>query len=225
MQQLVEGVYALPQTITRNGDEATFHPAAVETDRGIVLLDVGFPQALDQLEAGLEAAGAGLDAVWAVVLTHQDGDHVAGLSAVVERADPVVLAHPACAPYVDGRRDPIKGGGDRYPAVPVDVEVADGTTIRTAAGPMAVVFTPGHAPGHVALHFPDERLLVAGDALTAPEGDLAGPSEAFTLDMDTAIESVGRLADLDVERTLCYHGGFVEQGTGAIARIWTEATA
>jgi glyoxylase-like metal-dependent hydrolase (beta-lactamase superfamily II) len=87
---------------------------------------------------------------------------------------------------------------------------------------MVVVHTPGHSPGHVSLYFPDEKLLVAGDALTARDDQLAGPSEEFTPDVDEATESVGKLVDRDVERTLCYHGGFVGQGTGAIARIWQE---
>lgn len=224
--ELADGVYAFPQTISRDGQEATFTPAAVETDRGLLLVDVGFPHAIDQLENHLAEVGHGLDDVWAVLLTHHDGDHAAGLSAVVERADPLVFAHPEATPYVDGRLDPIKGDddGDRYPPVPVNVEVADGTTLRTAAGPMEVIHTPGHAPGHVSLYLPEARLLVAADALTAPEGELSGPSEEFTPDMPAAVESVGRLADEDVERTLCYHGGFVEQGTGAIARLWTELT-
>ena len=222
--ELADCVHAFPQTISRDGQEATFTPAAVETDRGLLLLDVGFPHAVDQLEDHLADVGHGFEDVWAVLLTHQDGDHAAGLSTVVDRADPLVFAHPEAAPYVDGRLDPIKGDddGDRYPPVPVDVEVTDGTRFATDAGRMEVVHTPGHTPGHLSLYLPEAKLLVAADALTAPEGELAGPSEEFTLDVEEAVESVGRLADEDVERTLCYHGGVVEQGTGAIARIWTE---
>lgn len=221
--ELADDVYAFPQTIQLEGEEATFTPAAVETDRGILLVDVGFPQGIDQLQDHLADIDRELDDVWAVLLTHQDGDHVAGLSVLAERIDPLVFAHPECAPYVDGRLDPLKGEeDDRYPPVPVDVEVADETILRTLAGPMQVLHTPGHSPGHVSLYFPEQRLLVAGDALTAPEGELAGPSEEFTPDMEAAVDSVGTLADEDVERTLCYHGGYVEQGTGAIARLWTE---
>jgi len=40
--------------------------------------------------------------------------------------------------------------------------------------------------------------------------------------MPEAIESVGRLAEYDIERTLCFHGGLVEQGTGMIARTWQD---
>jgi glyoxylase-like metal-dependent hydrolase (beta-lactamase superfamily II) len=221
--ELADGVYAFPQTIELEGESATFTPAAVATDRGMLLLDVGFPQGLEQLEDHLADLDRELADVWGVLLTPQDGDHAAGLSVLADRVDPLVFAHPECAPYVDGRLDPIKGEeDDRYPPSPVDVEVADGTTLRTMAGPMQVVHTPGHSPGHVSLYFPEERLLVAGDALTVEDGALAGPNPEFTPNMEDAVESVGTLADEDVERTLCFHGGLIEQGTGAIARLWTE---
>lgn len=220
--ELAHGVHAFDLSISHDGRETTFHPGAVETDRGLLLLDVGYPDTLDQLEAELDAIGHGWADVWGALVTHQDPDHAAALSAVVERADPVRFAHPNCTPYVDGRRALLKGGDDRYPPVPVDVEVPDGTRVRTAAGPMQVVHTPGHAPGHVSLYWPEEKLLFAADALTAPAGELAGPTEEFTLDMPEAVESVGRLAEFDIERTLCFHGGLVEVGTGMIARVWQE---
>jgi len=219
MERIAESVYALTQTLETDEGSRAFHPAAVETDRGVVLLDVGLPGQADALGDELAAAGFDWSDVWAVLLTHQDGDHAGALATVVEETDPVVFAHETCARYVDGREDPIKGEGDRYPPVDVDVELVGGVSFRTAAGPMDVVFTPGHAPGHVSLYFPEERLLLAADALTADEEGLQGPSERFTIDMDGAAESVRRLADLDVETVHCFHGGTVEADSDRIAEI------
>lgn len=221
--RLADGVYALEQTVAHGDREVTINPAAVETDRGILLLDVGYPRELDQLANGLADIGHGLSDVWGVLVTHQDGDHAGALADLADRVGPVVFAHEETAPYVDGRKDPIKSDGERYPAVDVHVELQDGVRFRTRAGPMEVVFTPGHAPGHVSAVFPDENLLVAADALTAPAGELAGPSEQFTLDMPEALESLGRFADYGIDRTLCYHGGLVEEGSDAIARIASES--
>lgn len=218
--ELTAGVYAFPQTIERDGTENTIHPAAVETPNGVVLLDVGYQGLTDQIEDNLDEVDHGWDDVQAVVITHQDSDHAGALNEVIERTNAVVYAHERCVPYVDGREHPLKSPEDqRYPAVDVDVTLVDGVSFRTDAGPMEVVFTPGHAPGHLSLHFPDERLLIAADALTADENSLAGPSERYTLDMDEALESAAALADLDVDRTLCYHGGFVEEGAGRIREI------
>ena len=218
----IDDVYHLPVSLELEDRTVTLNPAAVETDRGLLLLDTGCPGVDDQLEANLEAAGFGWDDVWGVVLTHQDVDHAGGLAAVTDRADPVVFAHPDCAPYVDGRAHPIKldDEQERYPAAPVHVEIRDGTRFETAAGPVEVFFTPGHAPGHVSLYFEDAQLLVSGDALHVPEGDLDGPRGP--LDEQQALESIEVLSTLDVDRTLCYHGGFVEQGTDAIRRICQE---
>jgi len=219
MQELADGVYAFTEELDTETGTRAFHPSAVETGRGLVLLDAGLGGRADALGDELATAGFDWADVWAVLLTHQDGDHAGALATVVERTDAVVFAHPDCAPYVDGRRDPIKGEGERYPPVPVDVEIPDGATFATTAGPMEVVFTPGHAPGHVSLHVPDERLLIAADALTAAEGELRGPSERFTLDMPGAKASAERLADLDVERVLCYHGGVAEADGDRIAVV------
>lgn len=218
MQEIAPGVHDLALTVQRGDRELTIHPAAVETDRGVALVDVGFPGQADAIDARLAEAGLGLDDVTAVVVTHQDGDHVAGLRDAVDRTGAVVYAHRETTPYLDGREDPIKGGGDRYPPVDVDVQVVDGVAFRTTAGEMRVVHTPGHAPGHVSLFLPDERLLLAGDALTAEDG-LAGPKPEFTPDLDRAAASVGRLADLEIDCVLCYHGGFVEAGSERIAEI------
>lgn len=213
-------VHAFPQSIDREGETVTIHPPAVETPRGAILLDVGFPGLLDQVEANLTAAGLAWADVTAVLLTHHDGDHAGALAELLNRTDATVYAHEHCAPHVDGRDDPVKSPeGQRYPPAPVDVELVGGERFRTDAGPMDVIHTPGHTAGHLSLHFPEASLLVAADALTADESGLAGPSPEFSLKMSEALDSAASLADLDVTGVLCYHGGFVEADAGDIRRV------
>jgi len=207
---LPDGIHDLAQTVDQGERTVTIHPAAVETPTGVVLVDVGYPGELDQVEDGLADAGLALDDVRAALITHQDGDHAGALAELVEHTGAVVYAHPECAPYVDGRKHPVKSPEDqRYEPADVDVELVDGLRFRTAAGPMDVVFTPGHAPGHVSLYFPDSGTLLAADALTADESGLRGPSEEFTLAMDEALDSAERLAERETQEVLCYHGGHV----------------
>lgn len=209
--ELVPGVYSAPQTIEREGVENTIHPALVETAHGVIAIDVGYPGLLDQFESNLSDTGHTWDDVWAVLLTHQDGDHAGSLSAVLERTNAVVMAHERCSPYITGEKHPIKAPeGERFPPAPVDLELIGGETFRTTAGPMTVHFTPGHAPGHLVVSFPAQELLLAADALTADETGLAGPSEEYTLNMEEALESAASLADLNFSQVLCYHGGLVE---------------
>ena len=217
-------VHALSTRIEYGGRELTITPTAVETDRGLVLIDVGPEGIVDALEVHLRDLGHELADVWLVLLTHHDGDHAGGLADLLERTDAVVAAHREETPFVTGKRDPLKGDGDRYPPVAVDVELADGVRIPTLAGPMMVVETPGHTPGHLSLFFPEEGLLVAGDALVADgEEPLSGPKPEFTLDMDRALESVEALANRDVDRVVCYHGGYVDRGTDRIRELIADA--
>jgi len=223
--ELTDGVHALELHYELDGRELTIHPAAVETDRGIVLVDVGLPGSADRIDEALSAAGAALSDVGFVLVTHHDGDHVGALAEVVDRTSAVVLAHPDETPYVDGREDPVKGDPeDRPTAVPVDLEAPGGTRVRTRAGPMELIETPGHSPGHVSAYFPAEGLLLAGDAMVAEDGRLGGFNREYTPDGATATDSIGRLAELSVERTLCYHGGPVEHGAGRIAEIHEDLT-
>lgn len=217
--EVTDGVYTLPLTVETGGDERTFTPTAVETADGLVLCDVGLPGRIGDLEAALEAEGLSLSDVHLVVVTHHDGDHAGCLAEVRERTGATVLAHRAEAPYVDGRKLPLKGDGERYPPAAVDVEAIDGVCVRTAAGPLEVVETFGHTPGHCSLYLPDEKLLVAADALTSDGETLHGPPEGYTLDEERAMASVGRLGELDVEHTVCYHGGYVEAGTERIREL------
>ncbi|WP_267639527.1 MBL fold metallo-hydrolase [Haloarchaeobius amylolyticus] len=216
-----DGVHPLSLEFDFGDRELTIHPTVVETDHGLVLVDVGLPGAVDRLEPALDDLGFALADVSTVMLTHHDGDHAGGLSELEEATDVFVVAHADEVPYVDGEEQPVKSPPDaeRYPPVPVDLELVGDEVFRTHAGPMRVVETPGHAPGHVSLYFPDHRFLVAADALNNDDG-FVGPKPEYTPDMATAIESVGTLADLDVETTHCYHGGTADAGTDAIREIY-----
>jgi glyoxylase-like metal-dependent hydrolase (beta-lactamase superfamily II) len=225
-ESLPDAIHDLALTAERDGDDLTIHPAAVETPRGLLLVDVGLASQFDDLKRALSDRGHSLSDAWAVLLTHQDGDHAGALSRVMDEAAPVVLAHRDAAPYVDGREHPLKGpDDDRYPPVGVDVELTDGATLRTDVGAMEVVETPGHTPGHASLYFPDERFLLAGDALTADGEGVAGPPEEFTLDLVEATRSVGVLADYRTDSILCYHGGPVEADADDVETVYDDLAA
>src|ERR671910_151775 len=56
-------------------------------------------------------------------------------------------------------------------------------------------------------------------------GHLNGPTPPFTLDVGEAARSVRRLAELDVETIVCYHGGVVgEDANGQLQRVLQEVS-
>jgi glyoxylase-like metal-dependent hydrolase (beta-lactamase superfamily II) len=217
---LPDGMHTLSLNVAFEGREVTLHPSAIETDGGLLLLDVGLPGTVEQLEGYLDDAGFGFDDVAMILITHQDGDHAGSLASVLERTDATVIAPEGEAAVVDGRENP-RGPGDRerYPPARVDIELDGSGTFNTRAGPARIIETPDHTPDHVSVYLPDAQFLVVADALTVNEDGLAGPRPDMSEDMDRARSSVQKLADLDIDRVLCYHGGYTEEGSDRIAEL------
>ena len=106
--------------------------------------------------------------------------------------------------------------------VNVDRTLQDGEVLPLAGG-VRIVATPGHTFGHASLYLERSKTLIAGDALTSGDGTLHGPSAQATPDMQTAGQSVGKLADLDVQSVVAYHGGVVrEDANGQLKRVAGE---
>lgn len=217
MKQVEQAIHTLPLEFDWEGTRRTIHLTAVETESGLILIDTGFPDQADTLISQLENAGFSLDDIDLVIITHQDVDHAGALKSVKTQTDAPVLCHVDDAVYIAGEKSPLKGR--KYSFVDVDIQIVDGVNFRTKGGIMKVLATPGHTPGHISLYLPEKRFLIAGDALTA-EDTFDGPNPEATPDMKTAIESIGKLADLEIEQTLCFHGGLQEQGTERIQTIY-----
>ena len=113
---------------------------------------------------------------------------------------------------------------ERLEPVGVDELLEDGERLGLAGG-TRVIFTPGHTPGHLSLYLERPKVLVAGDALTAEDGYLNGPNPSMTLGMRQAMQSIRRLADLEIEMIACYHGGVVsEDANGQLRRVVQEVS-
>jgi glyoxylase-like metal-dependent hydrolase (beta-lactamase superfamily II) len=160
----------------------------------LAIVDTGVSGSAGRFDPAFTALGAGWDAVDHVILTHLHGDHVGGLGAALEAA-PDALAY-AGELDVDGIDSP-------RPVTPVN----DGDEIFG----LRIIGTPGHTPGHISVFDGDTGLLVAGDALNTSDAlEILGPNPEFSSDMDTALDSVRRLATLGAATVVVGHGPPVE---------------
>lgn len=239
--KIAENIEALELHMNFTGQDSTIYPALLWDSEGATLVDTGMPGQLDDLRTQIEDAVGSLGAIRRVILTHQDIDHIGGLPEITRAAqgELEVWAHEEDKPYIEGAKPLIKMNRERMarmmeslpeaqrrqieqifsspPSGKVDRTLRDSEDLPLYDGGVEVVHTPGHTPGHLSLFVKKARLLIAGDALRVEQGELVGPSETATPDMESANASLEKLAGYEIDHVLCYHGGYY--GPGASARI------
>jgi glyoxylase-like metal-dependent hydrolase (beta-lactamase superfamily II) len=207
------------------------HPSLIlDETGGHTLVDTGLPGQEGEIGESLAEAGVQTNELGRIILTHQDLDHVGSCSPLARESGVQVLAHDEDAPYINGNMTPIKLTPEaleqrpqmrefyeRWQPPRIDAPLRDEDRLDLAGG-VLVIATPGHTPGHVSLYLERSRTLIAGDALTAEDGQLNGPNPQATPDMETAWQSVQKLAELDVQNIVCYHGGPVTEDAEAQLR-------
>ena len=205
----------------------------VDAEKGATLVDAGLPGQETLIEAAIAEAGLNLGDLKFLLLTHQDLDHVGSLNALKQISGATVQSSDVEAPYIQGDKPSYKMPPpevlDRMPEFKAMIEAKKPTQVDQLlvddqrldiAGGVRIVATPGHTPGHISLYLERTKTLITGDALTSNAGTLHGPMEQATPDMEAARASVRKLAELDVETIVCYHGGLVtEDANGQLKRV------
>src|ERR687898_1234172 len=235
---IADGVYVLPIPRGSRGADGFLNLTLIlDEQNGNTLVDAGLPGQAEVIGAALVEAGIVVRDLRRIIFTHQDLDHVGSGAALVRQSDATVLAHPADSPHIEGSIRPLKFTPEmleqrpqmrevleRLEPVRVDKHLEDGDRLDLAGG-TRVIFTPGHTPGHLCLYLERSKVLVAGDALTAEGGHLNGPNPSMTLDMRPTMQSIRRLADLEIDTIVCYHGGVVgEDANGQLRRVLQEVS-
>jgi glyoxylase-like metal-dependent hydrolase (beta-lactamase superfamily II) len=124
-----------------------------------------------------------------VLLTNRN--HVRAANLIRERTGARVAIHPADAAYA------------RSQGASIDDELRVGERV----GPLVVVGVSGKSPGEVALHWPDRKILIVGDAVIGnPPGRCSLLREQVMDDPPRLRESVRNLLAIDFDTLLVGDG-------------------
>ncbi|MET9863692.1 MBL fold metallo-hydrolase [Streptomyces smyrnaeus] len=138
-------------------------------------------------DADAIAAALGERTLRAIVCTHAHNDHIDAAPALADRTGAPILLHPDDLPLWKMTHP------DRSP----DGELADGDTVSVAGVDLAVLHTPGHAPGAVCLYAPALGTVFTGDTLF--QGGPGATGRSFS-DHPTIVRSIKeRLLTLPLE--------------------------
>jgi glyoxylase-like metal-dependent hydrolase (beta-lactamase superfamily II) len=194
MREILPGILTWPWFSARHGYD--FNGWLVRHAQGNVCVDPA--EMCDDVLDELQREGVGR-----VVLTNRN--HFRSSMRVKERTGARIAIHPADAAFA------------RKNGVTVDDELRPGDRV----GPFVVVDAHGKSPGEVALHWPERRLLLVGDACVGnPPGECALLPDKVIDDKPALIESLRKLARLDYDVLLVGDGAPVLQGgRGALERL------
>ena len=98
--------------------------------------------------------------------THAHIDHVMGLKEMKEKTGAPIYLHPADAPiYMNAGVSARMFGLQLEALPPIDCDLAEGAQIALGSLRFRVLFTPGHAPGHVCYWEEELGVLFGGDLI------------------------------------------------------------
>ncbi len=101
-----------------------------------------------------------------ILLTHAHFDHVGGLAEIKEETNAPIYVHPDALQMLSQATMSAAFFGLTIPSPPApDHLLAAGDTIQIGEQTLEVLYTPGHAPGHVCFYLKSHHVLFDGDVL------------------------------------------------------------
>ncbi|GAB4264241.1 MAG: MBL fold metallo-hydrolase [Candidatus Promineifilaceae bacterium] len=122
-----------------------------------------------------------------ILLTHAHFDHVGGLAELKEETNAPIYIHPdAVTMLAQADRAAQLWNIPLLPPPPADQMLHEGDMLTIGSLKVHVLFTPGHAPGHVCFYLPKYHVIFDGDVLfeqSIGRTDLPGGDYALLMQM------------------------------------------
>lgn len=140
----------------------------IDEDKNGVIIDPGayMPEEKEHLLKIINEKGINLQAILG---THAHLDHILGNSFIKEKFNIDYYLHKEDVPVLEaGERSAELYGFNNYiPSPHPDRFLEDGQILKFGKIELKVIFTPGHAPGHVVFYIESEKAVINGDVLFA----------------------------------------------------------
>lgn len=122
----------------------------IKTDKGLILLDSGYPDMASQIEGNIQALGFQLSDVKLLINSHAHIDHGGGMGELKMATGAQLVAMAEDAPYFEngGHNDVLFGDRSPFPPVHVDRVIHDGDEVKLGDTTLTAHLTPGHTPGN-----------------------------------------------------------------------------
>jgi glyoxylase-like metal-dependent hydrolase (beta-lactamase superfamily II) len=174
----------------------------VASDGCATLIDAGIGDArhINAIRGALSTRSASLTDV---LVTHAHGDHISGAPAIA-REFPDARFRKYLWPADDAR----------YPAA--WLPLSDGQSIQVGDDRLTTLFTPGHAPDHLAFWHEGSRTAFTGDLVVSGTTVMIAASKGGSL--REYLASLGRIRALDARQLLPAHGPAISEPANILTR-------
>ena len=209
------------------------HPLVINNKDKLLLIDTGYPGQVEEIKKAIEGKELNFNNLVAILLTHQDIDHVGCVNAILSEIPNVqVFASEIEEKYINGTESPTKLAAleknlDNLPEqakhlydkmknfygnnkINIDLTLNDGNCIPGFQN-ITVIDTPGHTPGHISLYIKDNKTLITGDAFVIKDNKLSFTDPSLNFNDEMYIESLKKLSNYDIDTVICYHGGIYNE--------------
>ena len=124
---------------------------------------------IDPSWSGEVIAGKAEEEGWTIthiLLTHSHFDHVGGLAELKDLTQAPIYIHPEAIPMLENAVMAARMWQINMPEPPpVDSMLDDNQQIVVGDLNLRVLYTPGHAPGHVCFYLAEHNILFDGDVI------------------------------------------------------------